>query len=74
MVPVPSIKHGFLHLLGHTAGLMVGRLCVVRLSSCVSIEWLEVHNSAWFSVCLSHDHHAVAPCVRCADGDLLKDS
>ncbi len=50
-----------LHHLGYAAGLMVGRLCVVRL---VSIEGLEVHNSSWFSVSLPYDHHTVAPCVR----------
>ena len=73
MVPIPRIKHGLLHHLGYTAGLMVGRLCVARLSDCVSIEGLEVHNSSWFSVSLPYDHHAVAPCVRRAYGDLLKD-
>ena len=62
MVPIPRIKHGLLYHFGYTAGLMVGRLCVVRLSGCMSIEGLEVHNSSW------------APCVRRAYGDLLKDS
>ena len=63
MVPIPRIKHGLLHHLGYTAGLMVGRLCVVRLSGCVSIEGLEVHNSLRFSISLPYDHTMCQACL-----------
>ena len=74
VIAIPGIEHRFLCVMWHLASLVKGRLCVVRLSSGVLVQGLQIYGATRFAGLFGTDHHFVTPGDRSAYGNGLNDA
>ena len=74
MVAISGFEDGLFCVAWNGPGLIEWGLTVVCLPGGVTVQFLKVYGSFERPVLLGADHHAVAPSVWGAQGDLFQDS